>query len=235
MSQSENPVRHLLWCILSALRSAEGLRSETARRRFIAEWLGSARQSHSFRGMAAEFTTIRQLLESDKKVSIEATLSTLLENSTHVEDCDLFRFRSALSRLRGLGWISGNCFHPEEVVHDTLSRAKQKRRHILQVVSTDVCFAQTGQMIYPVAFNLIQPLTDCPGQAELAFHEAHFQVLHGAQTELPQKKQSQTIYVGLDSLPDDVWSPSPERLWEPDVIHSDLPKRMSHGRTRQAG
>ncbi|ESH62752.1 hypothetical protein SEEB2780_09612 [Salmonella enterica subsp. enterica serovar Bareilly str. 2780] len=69
MPQQENPVSHLLWCMLLALRCAHNdtpFTSESARRKFLSQWLTGARKVPTFSGMAREFTTLRELLGKDK-------------------------------------------------------------------------------------------------------------------------------------------------------------------------
>ncbi|HGU4307536.1 TPA: traC, partial [Escherichia coli] len=58
----ENPVILLLENMLEALSTApDNINNERRRRRYLLNWLESARQMSAFRGMAEEFTTLRKL------------------------------------------------------------------------------------------------------------------------------------------------------------------------------
>ncbi|HFV3991863.1 TPA: traC, partial [Escherichia coli] len=57
----ENPVILLLENMLEALSTApDSINNERRRRRYLLNWLESARQMSAFRGMAEEFTTLRK-------------------------------------------------------------------------------------------------------------------------------------------------------------------------------
>lgn len=159
MSSADNTVHHLLWCILIALRTADQEKpftSEIARRRFIANWLDTARGNPSFRGMNAEFTTLRQLLEtSDKAVPVDSTLSVLLSHATAVEQCDLFRFRSTLNILMQKGWRLVICRFPENITTELMQRRQDRRKHALQLTRMENAFQPTGNMVLPVTFQLL--------------------------------------------------------------------------------
>ncbi|EOI6844083.1 hypothetical protein ACMVI2_004226 [Salmonella enterica] len=84
MSQQENPVSHLLWCMLLALRCAHNdtpFTSESVRRKFLSQWLTGARKVPAFSGLAREFTALRELLGKDKKQPIEGILTALWQQS----------------------------------------------------------------------------------------------------------------------------------------------------------
>ncbi|EGJ3414564.1 hypothetical protein IHC78_001413 [Salmonella enterica subsp. houtenae] len=90
-----------------ALRTANEERkfhSEKERRRWLREWLRSARKTEPFHRLPDEIDTLRQLLDRNLSVSIEDVLSTLLTNSAAADNCDLFRFRAALSAAMKKGW-----------------------------------------------------------------------------------------------------------------------------------
>lgn len=102
MPQQENPVSHLLWCMLLALRCAHNdtpFTSESARRKFLSQWLTGARKVPAFSGMAREFTTLRELLGKDKKKPIDGILTALWQQSVLSEQCDFIRLRDARNAL----------------------------------------------------------------------------------------------------------------------------------------
>ncbi|BAN99959.1 hypothetical protein E05_51930 (plasmid) [Plautia stali symbiont] len=99
MQSTQDQVSHLLWCILVALRTAvenHNITSEKGKRKFIAEWIKGARHIPAFHGMAAEFSTLRQLLDRDRSQSIDAVLTALWTSAVSTAGCELFRFRAVL-------------------------------------------------------------------------------------------------------------------------------------------
>lgn len=125
---TEHPVRHLLWSMFSALREAAEDRkfhSEKERRRWLRDWLRDARKEETFRNLTDEITTLRQLLDNNRVVSIESVLNQLLINSAEADNCDLFRFRAALNAARKTGWRTGICRCNDEIFYETLSRAEK--------------------------------------------------------------------------------------------------------------
>ncbi|OVZ88256.1 hypothetical protein CBW54_09355 [Yersinia kristensenii] len=219
MYSAENTVHHLLWCILIALRTAEQdkpFASETARRRFIAEWLDTARTNPNFRGMNAEFTTLRQLLEnSDKAVPVDGTLSTLLDHAFAADHCDMFRFRSALNKLMQRGWRHVVCRFPENITTELIQRRQDRRKHMLQLTWTENVFRPTGDMMIPMTFQLLINSTRfTQEEAESVFHTEGFQVVP-TDTELTLDKGRivRTLHIGTSSLPASQWSP--REIWQP--------------------
>ncbi|HHT8537743.1 TPA: traC, partial [Escherichia coli] len=106
----ENPVILLLENMLEALSTApDSINNERRRRRYLLNWLESARQMSAFRGMAEEFTTLRKLLATNTDIPVANTLKSLLESGNNAALYDLYRFRSALSACRSLGWQIGTC------------------------------------------------------------------------------------------------------------------------------
>ncbi|EHX4548471.1 traC, partial [Escherichia coli] len=104
----ENPVILLLENMLEALSTApDNINNERRRRRYLLNWLDTARQMREFRGMAEEFTTLRKLLATNSDIPVANTLKSLLESGNNAALYDLYRFRSALSACRSLGWQIG--------------------------------------------------------------------------------------------------------------------------------
>lgn len=154
----ENPVILLLENMLEALSTApDNINNERRRRRYLLNWLDTARQMREFRGMAEEFTTLRKLLATNSDIPVANTLKSLLESGNNAALYDLYRFRSALSACRSLGWQIGTCAWNDQLLSETLSRAQTGKRHILQLNSTRDTFSTTGRMLRPVAFSLIHP------------------------------------------------------------------------------
>lgn len=221
MYPTENSVPHLLWCILVALRTAEEdkpFSSESARRRFIADWLNMARSNPNFHGMASEFTTLRELLDKTKKTtSVTDILSTLLENAYAAEKCDLFRFRSAFNTLLQHGWKHTVCHHPENIIVELTDRREGDHRHILQLTHTGNAFHPVGKMIQPMTFHLLFSRKDAGlRDTERAFHREGFQVVCDKQKLcLTDNRIIRTLYIGLPSLPAPEWSPQQHDIWWP--------------------
>ena len=156
----ENPVIQLLENMLEALStSPDSINNERRRRRFLLNWLDSARQMSEFRGMPEEFTALRKLLATNTDIPVANTLKSLLESGHNAALYDLYRFRAALATCRSLGWQIGTCAWNDQLLSETLSRAQTGKRHILQLNSTGDTFSTTGRMIRPVAFSLIHPAT----------------------------------------------------------------------------
>ena len=77
----ENPVILLLENMLEALSTApDNINNERRRRRYLLNWLDTARQMREFRGMAEEFTTLRKLLATNSDIPVANTLKSLLES-----------------------------------------------------------------------------------------------------------------------------------------------------------
>ena len=142
MQPNQEEIAHFLWCLLVAVRTAEEnheIKSETGKRKFIAQWLRGARRHDAFRGMTSEFQTVRQLLEKDLSSPIEGILNTLWMNAVSSTSCDLFRFRAVLNSLNSHGWRHSLCPWPEHVTSELLDRQKSRSNHILQLgVSLDI-------------------------------------------------------------------------------------------------
>ncbi|HGU3311148.1 TPA: traC, partial [Escherichia coli O103:H2] len=120
----ENPVILLLENMLEALSTApDNINNERRRRRYLLNWLESARQMSAFRGMAEEFTTLRKLLATNTDIPVANTLKSLLESGNNAALYDLYRFRSALAACRSLGWQIGTCAWSDQLLSETLSRA----------------------------------------------------------------------------------------------------------------
>ncbi|ALX97555.1 hypothetical protein AV650_28910 (plasmid) [Serratia fonticola] len=220
MSSADNTVHHLLWCILIALRTADQEKpftSEIARRRFIANWLDTARGNPSFRGMNAEFTTLRQLLEnSDKAVPVDSTLSVLLSHASAVEQCDLFRFRSTLNILMQKGWRLVICRFPENITTELMQRRQDRRKHALQLTRMENSFQPTGNMVLPVTFQLLLNRTaETIEDAEMVFHTEGFQVVVASELELDNRRLIRTLHIGMPSLPAGEWTPREDKIWQP--------------------
>jgi hypothetical protein len=233
LSSADNTVHHLLWCILIALRTADqekSFTSEIARRRFIANWLDTARGNPSFRGMNAEFTTLRQLLEtSDKAVPVDSTLSVLLSHATAVEQCDLFRFRSTLNILMQKGWRLVICRFPENITTELMQRRQDRRKHALQLTRMENAFQPTGNMVLPVTFQLLLNRTaENNEDTELIFHTEGFQVVVANELELDNRRLIRTLHIGTPSLPTGEWSPSMDRIWQPPRNSAPSKKESYH-------
>lgn len=233
MSSADNTVHHLLWCILIALRTADQEKpftSEIARRRFIANWLDTARGNPSFRGMNAEFTTLRQLLEtSDKAVPVDSTLSVLLSHATAVEQCDLFRFRSTLNILMQKGWRLVICRFPENITTELMQRRQDRRKHALQLTRMENAFQPTGNMVMPVTFQLLlNRAAETSEDAELIFHTEGFQVVVANELELDNRRLIRTLHIGTPSLPAGEWSPSRDTIWQPPQNSATAKKESYH-------
>ncbi|END7061991.1 traC, partial [Escherichia coli] len=143
----ENPVIQLLENMLEALStSPDSINNERRRRRFLLNWLDSARQMSEFRGMPEEFTALRKLLATNTDIPVENTLKSLLESGHNAALYDLYRFRAALATCRSLGWQIGTCAWNDQLLSETLSRAQTGKRHILQLNSTGDTFSTTGRM-----------------------------------------------------------------------------------------
>lgn len=221
MTSTEHPARHLLRCMLMALRAANEERkfhSEKERRRWLREWLRSARKTEPFHRLPDEIDTLRQLLDRNLSESIEDVLSTLLTNSAAADNCDLFRFRAALSAAIKKGWHTAICRYHDEIVHETLRLAGSgsRQRHILQLSRTEENFAPTGEMTAPVTFLLIQPQNRNQETVEQIFHDERFQVVTGREGML-NGKSVRTLWIGRHTLPESVWGARPgERCtWKP--------------------
>ncbi|ECM3182330.1 TPA: hypothetical protein G8W61_004645 [Salmonella enterica] len=214
---TEHPVRHLLWSMFSALREAAEDRkfhSEKERRRWLRDWLRDARKEETFRNLTDEITTLRQLLDNNRVVSIESVLNQLLINSAEADNCDLFRFRAALNAARKTGWRTGICRCNDEIFYETLSRAETRRRHILQLGRTEESFAPTGEMTAPVTFHLIQPQNRARETVEQIFHDEKFQVVTGRE-KMFNRSLVRTIWIGRLTLPDAVWGAGTDNIWTP--------------------
>lgn len=214
---TEHPVRHLLRCMLAALREAAEDRkfhSEKERRRWLRDWLRDARKEETFRRLPDEITTLRRLLDNNRVVYIESVLNQLLINSEEADNCDLFRFRAALNAARKTGWRTGICRCNDEIFYETLSRAETSRRHILQLGRTEESFALTGEMTAPVTFHLIQPQNHAREIVEQIFHDEKFQVVTGRE-KMFNRSLVRTIWIGRLTLPDAVWGAVSRKIWTP--------------------
>jgi hypothetical protein len=230
---ADNTVHHLLWCILIALRTADQEKpftSEIARRRFIANWLDTARNKPGFRGMNAEFTTLRQLLEtSDKAVPVDSTLSVLLSHASAAEQCDLFRFRSTLNILMQKGWRIVICRFPENITTELMQRRQDRRKHALQLTRTENAFQPTGDMVLPITFQLLLNRTaEASEDAEMIFHTEGFQVVVASELELDSRRIIRTLHVGIPSLPSSEWNPRKDNIWQPPLNAAPSKKESYH-------
>ncbi|ENL4289796.1 hypothetical protein AB5D91_004478 [Salmonella enterica] len=196
--------------------------SEKERRRWLREWLRSARKTEPFHRLPDEIDTLRQLLDRNLSESIEDVLSTLLTNSAAADNCDLFRFRAALSAAIKKGWHTTVCRYHDEIVHETLRLAGSRQRHILQLSRTEENFAPTGEMTAPVTFLLIQPQNRNQETVEQIFHDERFQVVTGREGML-NGKSVRTLWIGRHTLPETVWGARPgERCtWKPAYADND--------------
>ncbi|EON0305826.1 traC, partial [Escherichia coli] len=115
----ENPVILLLENMLEALSTApDNINNERRRRRYLLNWLDTARQMREFRGMAEEFTTLRKLLATSSDIPVANTLKSLLESGNNAALYDLYRFRSALAACRSLGWQIGTCAWNDQLLSE---------------------------------------------------------------------------------------------------------------------
>lgn len=156
MSTHENPVRQLLWCALTALRTAQEehhIHSEARLRRYLREWLQGAAKLHQFRSIPEEIMTLKRLLDENRHVPIISTLNALFMSSVSADNCDLFRFRAALSAISRKGWRCGVCPWPEQVFSETITQACTGRESLLQLTRTEECFSSAGKMTAPAAVN----------------------------------------------------------------------------------
>lgn len=224
VNPADNSLAHLLWCILIALRTAEEntpFSSETARRRFLSDWMDMARKKPNFRPMASEFTALRELLEkTDKSTNVADTLNTLLEHAYAAEQCDFFRFRSALNTLLQLGWLLTVCRFPENITAELMDRRRGNRRHALQLTRTESAFHPIGNMVKPVTFQLLFSKKDEEQlDAETTFHNEGFQVVYArGELNLTKDRIIRTLHIGIPSLPEEEWNPQDRDIWHPDII-----------------
>lgn len=144
-------------------------------------------------------------------------LDALLVNAGLAGNCDIFRFRAALSNLMTQGWRPGVCRFPDDILHEALlrSRSSGKRNHILQLSATENCFSTTGDMVAPVAFHLIQQKQRDRFAAEQAFYAENFQVMSGKENLLEKDISVRTIYIGQHNLPSSRWGVRHCDLWHP--------------------
>ncbi|PLH18069.1 hypothetical protein C4Y63_018390 [Klebsiella pneumoniae subsp. pneumoniae] len=166
--------------------------------------------------------TIRQLLETEKKRSIDAVLTTLWTNSVSTGNCDLFRFRAVLNSLLGLGWKHCLCPWPEQVVTEIMERQRTRKNHILQLTRMEEAFTATGSMISPVTFQLLLKKNE-DEEVEKSFYLDRFSVVRGRDTSL-SKATLRTLYIGHSTLPETAWGAWGDRenvgsgnLWRPDL------------------
>lgn len=233
MTSTEHPVRHLLWSMSLALQERE-FHSEKERRRWLLDWLKNARKMGTFRRLPDEIDTLRRLLDSKQLESIEDVLSTLLTNSAEADNCDLFRFRAALSAAMKKGWHTDICRYKDEIFHTTLNLAcaGSRKRHILQLSCTEENFAPTGEMTSPVTFLLIQPQIRNQETIEQLFHDERFQVVPGRE-DILNGKSIRTLWIGRHNLSESVWGARPgERgTWKP--LTKPVPERQKPPQRRK--
>ncbi|WP_233210523.1 hypothetical protein [Leclercia sp. LSNIH1] len=222
MQSTQDKVSHLLWCILVALRTAHEnhhIISENRKRKFIAEWLSGARRLPAFRGMAREFMTIRELLDTEKQRPIDDVLAALWKNAVSTGNCDLFRFRAVMNALLGQGWKHCLCPWPEQVVTEIMERQRNRKNHILQLTRMEEAFTATGSMAAPVTLQLLlQKGEDV--EVEHSFYLDRFSVVRGGDISL-SKTTLRTLYIGRHTLPESAWGArdgvSNGNLWRPDL------------------
>ncbi|HHT3066574.1 TPA: hypothetical protein ACTYTR_005119 [Klebsiella michiganensis] len=222
MQSTQDKVSHLLWCILVALRTAHENHhtlSEHRKRKFIADWLSSARSLPAFRGMAREFMTIRELLDTEKQRPIDDVLTALWKNAVSTGNCDLFRFRAVMNALLGQGWKHCLCPWPEQVVTEIMERQRNRKNHILQLTRMEEAFTATGSMTAPVTLQLLlQKGEDV--EVEHSFYLDRFSVVRGGDISL-SKTTLRTLYIGRHTLPESAWGArdgvSKGNLWRPDL------------------
>lgn len=223
MQTSQDQIAHLLWCILVAVRTAaenHNIKSETGKRRFIAEWLRGARRHEPFKKMANEFQTIRQLLERDTASPIEEVLNALWMNAVSSAGCDLFRFRAVLHALNRHGWNHSLCPWPEQVVSEMLERQNGRGNHILQLTRMEEAFSPVGVMTAPITFQLIIKKNG-RDHVEEAFHTDNFAVVRSAREISLHRATIRTLYIGHHKLPPAVWGVRDNGMtadtWHPDT------------------
>lgn len=226
MQPNQEEIAHFLWCILVAVRTAEEnheIKSETGKRKFIAQWLRGARRHDAFRGMTREFQTIRQLLERDLSSSIDGILNTLWMNAVSSTSCDLFRFRAVLNSLGSHGWRHSLCPWPEHVTAELLDRQKSRSNHMLQLTRMEEAFSPVGAMTSPVTFQLIIKNNSKNGlhQVEETFHNDRFSVAQNRRELTFDKATIRTVYIGHQDLPESVWGMQdcgpPGAVWLPNI------------------
>jgi len=222
MQSTQEQVTHLLWCILVALRTAvknQPTTSERRKRKFISEWLSDARSVPTFRGMASEFMTLRQLLDAEKQRPIDDILTALWTNAVSTGNCDLFRFRAVLNTLLGQGWKHCLCPWPEQVVTEIMERQRNRKKHILQFTRMEEAFTSTGLMTSPVTLQLLLPGSK-DAEVEHSFYLDRFSVVRGRDVTLPQATL-RTLYIGHHTLPESAWGAregvGSGNLWRPDL------------------
>lgn len=225
MQPNQEQIAHLLWCILVAIRTAvenHEIKSETGKRKFIAEWLRGARRHDSYREMGNEFQTIRQLLTQDLNQPIDGTINALWMNAVSSVGCDLFRFKAALNGLNRLGWRHSLCPWPELVASELFDRQKGRSNHILQLTRMEEAFSPVGAMTSPVTFQLIIKKNTgkkCQHQVEETFHSDSFSVVHNRREITIDKATIRTVYIGHQNLPESVWgmrdSEHAGAVWKP--------------------
>ncbi|EEU9503166.1 traC, partial [Escherichia coli] len=157
---------------------------------------------------AEEFTTLRKLLATNTDIPVANTLKSLLESGNNAALYDLYRFRSALSACRSLGWQIGTCAWNDQLLSETLSRAQTGKRHILQLNSTRDTFSTTGRMLRPVAFSLIHPASLESSEVEDIFRDEGFILAHGRECSLNgsgRNMLSRILHVGHSGLPKAEW------------------------------
>ncbi|EOJ7647739.1 conjugal transfer protein TraC, partial [Salmonella enterica subsp. enterica serovar Infantis] len=144
--------------------------------------------------------------------------NTLFLSSATVGECPLFRFRAALGKLQKAGWRTYVCPWPERVFNESIERACSGKRHLLQLSRTEECFLPTGDMRAPVTLQLITPLHRKTMQlletAELIFSDEGFQVVRGYEHQFGIERREtlfHTLFIGLPSLPEDVWGATQEQ------------------------
>ena len=221
MTTTEHPVRQLLWCALNALKTAQenhNITSETGLRHYLLEWLSGASRHPEFRSLPGEIMALKALTEKDRNIPIIGTLNTLFLSSATVGECPLFRFRAALGKLQKAGWRTYVCPWPERVFNESIERACSGKRHLLQLSRTEECFLPTGDMRAPVTLQLITPLHRKTMQlletAELIFSDEGFQVVRGYEHQFGMERREtlfHTLFIGLPSLPEDVWGAKQEQ------------------------
>lgn len=219
MYTSDKSIPHLLWRILIALRTTEEntpFPSEIARRVFLTDWMMLAQRKNEYRGMESELSTLQQLIEkTDITISVEETLNSLLEHACAAEQCDLFRFRSALNTLLQLGWLHTVCRFPENISTELMDRRKGDCRHLLQLTRTESAFHPVGHMVKPVTFQLLFSQKDAERQdAEETFFSDGFQIVYAnRELNLTNNRILRTLHIGLPSLPHNEWNPLDCDIW----------------------
>lgn len=222
MQSTQEQVSHLLWCILVTLRTAvenHQIASERSKRKFITQWLNSARSLPAFRGMASEFMTIRQLLDVEKQRSIDDVLTVLWTNAVSTGNCDLFRFRAVLNSLLGMGWKHCLCPWPEQVANEIMERQRNRKKHILQFTRMEEAFSSTGSMSAPVTLQLLLQKGE-DEEVEQSFYLDRFSVVRGQDISL-SRATLRTLYIGHHTLPETAWGAREGvrfgDVWRPDL------------------